>query len=82
MAVDTQGFSHAWCVTTDNVTDRAGAIMALERSNKDLSGVEKVLIDGVYSGEKSTKAIRSLIDAEVEVAKRSELHPFPVMPQH
>lgn len=81
IAVDTQGFPHALCVTTANVTDRAGAIKALKRAKKDLCRVEKVLVDGGYSGEKFADEIKDLIDAEVEVAKRSELHSFAVMPQ-
>lgn len=81
IAVDTQGFPHAWCVTTANVTDRAGALMALSRAKKDLCLVEKVLADGGYSGEKFAQEVKDLIDAQVQVAKRSELHCFAVMPQ-
>jgi transposase len=81
IAVDTQGFPHALCVTTANVTDRAGALMALSRAKKDLCRVEKVLVDGGYSGEKFAEDVKDLIDAEVEVAKRSELHCFAVMPK-
>lgn len=51
-------------------------------SKKDLSRVEKVLVDGGYSGEKFAKAIKSLIEAEVDMAQRSELHSFAVMPKH
>lgn len=81
IVVDTQGFPHALCVTTANVTDRAGAIKALKRARKDLSKVEKVLVDGGYSGEKFAQEVKDLINAQVEVAKRNELHSFAVMPQ-
>ncbi len=81
IAVDTQGLPHAMYVTTANVTDRAGALKALSRAKKDLCMVEKVLVDGGYSGEKFAQEVKDLIDAEVQVAKRSELHSFAVMPQ-
>lgn len=81
IAVDTQGLPHAMYVTTANVTDRAGALKALSRAKKDLCRVEKVLVDGGYSGEKFAQAVKDLIVAEVQVAKRSELHSFAVMPQ-
>lgn len=81
IAVDTQGLPHAMYVTTANVTDRAGALKALSRAKKDLCMVEKVLVDGGYSGEKFAQAVKDLIVAEVQVAKRSELHSFAVMPQ-
>ena len=63
------------------MTDRAGALTALSRAKKELKGVEKVLVDGGYTGEKFTQAVEELIQAEVEVAKRSELHTFSVMPK-
>lgn len=81
IAVDTQGLPHALCVTTANVTDRAGALMALSRAKKDLVRVKNILVDGGYSGEKFADAVKALIDADVEVAKRSELHSFAVMPK-
>jgi transposase len=81
IAVDTQGLPHALCVTTANVTDRAGALMALSRAKKDLVRVENILVDGGYSGETFADAVKELIGANVEVAKRSELHSFAVMPK-
>jgi transposase len=81
IAVDTQGLPHALCVTTANVTDRAGALMALARAKKDLVRVENILVDGGYSGETFADAVKGLIGANVEVAKRSELHSFAVMPK-
>ena len=46
-----------------------------------LSGVIKVLVDGGYTGEKFASAVDNIINAEVEVAKRSELHTFAVIPK-
>ena len=43
------------------------------------STVKTALCDGTYEGENFAKAIKGLIDADVEVAKRSELHTFAVI---
>lgn len=40
-----------------------------------------MLVDGGYSGLKFATAIKELLGAEVEVAKRNELHTFKVIPQ-
>lgn len=81
IAVDTQGLPHAWCVTTANVTDRDGALMALTSAKHHLRKVSNVLVDGGYSGERFAQAVKDLISADVQVAKRNELHSFAVMPQ-
>jgi len=46
-----------------------------------LASVVKVLVDGGYTGDKFAKAVDSILHAEVEVAKRSELHTFEVIPK-
>lgn len=38
-------------------------------------------MDGGYTGENFANSIKSLIQAEVEVAKRNELHTFAVIPK-
>lgn len=43
--------------------------------------VEKVLVDGSYTGETFANSIKNLLAAEVEVAKRSDLHSFVVIPK-
>ena len=47
----------------------------------NLSRVAKALVDGGYSGEKFADAVKALLGAEVEVAKRNELHTFAVIPK-
>jgi len=81
LAVDTQGLPHAMYVTTANVTDRDGAKEAIKRNRKNLSKVKKVLADGGYAGDKFAGEINKLIGAEVEIAKRNELHKFKVIPK-
>ena len=81
IAVDTQGLPHAIAITTANVTDRDGAIMMISDSLENLSDVKNILVDGGYTGEKFAEQIKNLIGSEVEVAKRSELHTFAVIPK-
>ena len=51
IAVDTQGLPHALAVTTADVTDRKGCLLALERDKDNLGAVQKVLADGGYTGK-------------------------------
>ena len=58
IAVDTQGFPHAIAVTTANVTDRKGALLALSRQAADLQSVKRVLADGGYIGQRAARRSR------------------------
>ena len=79
--VDTQGLLHGIFVTTADKTDRQGALDAITLHRDTLQNVEVVLVDGGYTGEPFSLAVNDLIRARVEVAKRSELHKFAVIPQ-
>ena len=46
-----------------------------------LLSLKKVLCDGGYTGEEFAAKIKALTGAEVEIAKRPELHKFVVMPK-
>jgi transposase len=81
IAVDTQGFPHALAVTTADKTDRQGALMALALHKASLIGVVNVLADGGYTGQPFADSVHDLLGASVEIAKRSELHTFKVIPQ-
>ena len=81
IVVDSQGLPHAILITTANVTDRKGAIKMIMINLDNLSKVEKFIVDGGYSGEKFANAVKELCGAEVEVAKRSELNTFVVIPK-
>jgi transposase len=81
IAVDTQGLPHAICVTTAQVTDRQGALEAIDRCAANLVCVQSVLTDGGYTGELFAQAVNDKLGATVQVAKRSELHTFAVIPQ-
>ena len=81
IAVDTQGLPHALAVTTADITDRKGYLLALERDKDNLGAVQKVLADGGYTGKAFASSVQELMGAEVEIAKRNELHRFAVLPK-
>ena len=81
LAVDTQGLPHAIEVTTAEVNDRKAALQMLLMNEDTLSQVTGVLVDGGYSGERFEEMVWRLLGAKVEVAKRSDLHRFVVMPK-
>lgn len=84
IAVDTQGLPHAIAVTTADVTDRNGALQMLQGSKGNLTEVKAVLLcDGGYTGKPFAEGVVAALGREVEVqiAKRSELHRFKVMPK-
>ena len=81
IAVDTQGLPHAVAVTTANVTDRKGALEAFDRCRANLKGVQSVLADSGYTGQPFAGAVKEALGATVQIAKRSELHTFAVIPQ-
>jgi transposase len=81
LAVDSRGLPHMLHLTTANISDKAGAIEMITARGDHFQGVEKVLVDGGYSGEPFAQFVREKLDAETEVAKRSELHTFAVIPK-
>ena len=81
IGVDANGLPHAMTITAANVTDRAGALEMIKKNKLNMAFVRKVLTDGGYTGEPFQIAVCELIGAEVEIAKRSELHTFAVIPK-
>lgn len=83
IAVDTLGLPHAVAITTAEVTDRKGALAALKRCKPTLSRVQKLLCDSGYTGQPFAQGIKDILgeDVTVQIAKRSELHTFKVMPK-
>ncbi|WP_386355847.1 IS5 family transposase [Xanthomonas campestris] len=83
IAVDTQGLPHAIAVTTAEVTDRKGALQALERCQSNLTHVRSFLCDSGYTGVRFADGVREILGEQltVQIAKRSELHTFKVMPK-
>ena len=81
ITVDTQGLPHAIHITNANITDRGGALDMFSLHKDVLSDVENVLLDGGYSGNPFANGAENLLHCKVEVAKRSELHTFKVIPK-
>ncbi len=81
LAVDTQGMPHAIEVTTADINDRQGAVLALLLNADILSEVVKVLVDGDYSGEPFAHRVEMILGAEVEVAQLNKLNQFAVIPK-
>lgn len=81
IAVDTNGLPHAIEVTTADLTDRDGALICMKNNAYNLSKVLNVLADGGYTGENFANSVKDTIDANVEIAKRNELHKFVVIPK-
>ena len=83
LAVDTQGLPHAIAVTTAEVMDRKGALCAIGRCKANLNKIQSVLADGGYVGEPFVQGVREILGqaVTVQIAKRSELHTFAVIPK-
>src|SRR3989344_108055 len=60
----------------------AQSVKNTDTAKENLSEVEKLLVDGGYSGEKFATLIKKILRAKVEVIKRNELHKFKVIPRH
>lgn len=81
IGVDILGFPYVLSITTANVTDRQGAVLMFSSLNPSLKTIETVLCDGAYTGEDFANKIYELTGAKVQVAKRTELHTFAVIPK-
>ena len=57
------------------------ARLGLHSIRRFLSQVTSILADGGYSGKSFADAVKEKLGANVQIAKRSELHTFAVMPQ-
>ncbi|SFU50827.1 Transposase DDE domain-containing protein [Nitrosomonas eutropha] len=79
-----KGLSHAVAVTTAEVTDRKGALQALKRCKPNLKQVQSLLCDSAATSVSLLpRASRTswASTMTVQIARRSELHTFKVMPK-
>ena len=53
----------------------------VKKHRKSLIKVKNILADGGYSGQNFASEIRKIIDSNVAIAKRNELHKFVVLPK-
>ena len=68
-------------MTTTDVTDRAGALAKSYENQPGLNHVRKMLVDGGYTGKPFATAVQSLLEAAVEVLKRTEPDTFMALPK-
>ncbi len=83
--VEPQGPPHAVTMTTAEVTNRKGALETLERwgaARRNSPLAQSVLCDGGSTGEPFAQGLREILGEQVrvQIAKRSELHTFKIMP--
>ena len=83
IGVDTLGLPHMVEVTTAEVTDRTGALQAMNSNKGSLSEIKSVLADGGFTGEPFAQGVQKALGetVTVQIAKRSELHKFAVIPK-
>jgi transposase len=82
IAVDVLGLPYRILVTTANVSDRDGAVEMFSHPDFQIvPTLKKILCDGGYTGEVFAAKIQEVTGAEVEIAKRPELHKFVIMPK-
>ena len=83
ISVDTPGMPPALGMNPAEVTDRKGALQALQRGKPSLSRVQALLCDSGYVGRPFAQGVQDILGGHVavQIAKRSELHTFKVMPQ-
>jgi len=83
LAVDTLGLPHALALTTADMTDRAGALQALGHGKAHQGQVQSLLCDGGHTDEPFAQGVKDILGEHVtvQIAKRSELHTFKVMPK-
>ena len=81
IGTDTLGLPHGVSVTAANIDDRKGIPEMMSVYRSGLSRILKVLGDGGFTGENFETAVRELLGAVVEIAKRSDLHKFVVIPK-
>ncbi|OLI00712.1 transposase, partial [Xanthomonas oryzae pv. oryzae] len=65
------------------VNDRRGALEALTRCGSGLCRVKRLVCDSGYTGDPVAEGVQDILGKHVtvQIAKRSELHTFKVMPK-
>ena len=79
--VDVLGLPICLLATTADVGDRDGVREMIKFSHGSLSSVVALLGDGGYTGDALAGDVLRMLGAKVQIAKRSELHKFVVIPK-
>jgi len=75
------GLSHAISISCADIDDGTSGINTIACNLSSLLCMEKIIVDGGYTGENFAVSVRDLCGAEVEVVKRSDMHKFEVLPK-
>ncbi|WP_432648633.1 IS5 family transposase [Lactiplantibacillus plantarum] len=81
LAVDINGLPMAIHVTTANVSERNGASALLALNESEFGLVQRIMADGGYTGDNFAQSAQTLVNAEVIIAKQSDLKHGQVTPQ-
>lgn len=81
MVVDINGLPQATHINRANASDREGVLAMFSLSNQMLDSVQRVIVDGGYTGQDFSDQVKLILDASTTLAKRNELHTFKVLPQ-
>lgn len=73
LAVDINGLPQAIHIITADVSERDGASALLTLNSERFELVQRVMADGGYTGKKFASIVQSTINAEVIIAKQSDL---------
>ncbi len=81
-AQEAQRFSQTVAMSTAEVTDRKGTLLALQRCKPSLTQVHRLLADVGYVGNLFAQGVRGILSEHVtvQIAKYSEQHTFKVIP--
>ncbi len=80
LLTDTQGLVLNVVVHSAAIQDRDGAKLLFGRSTQVLTSIEKIFVDGGYTG-KLVGWVKEKYGIVLEVVKRNELHKFVVLPK-
>lgn len=78
--VDTQGLLLQVVVSAANVTEKAGAVLILEKIFGQFPRLKKIFSDGGYEGKDFARAVKDKYQFDWEVIKRKPSHGFQVLP--
>lgn len=81
LAVDINGLPIAIHITTANVSERDGGVALLSLNDGQFELVKRIMADGGYTGDDFAQSVRSVIGADVIIAKQSDLKNGYVTPQ-
>lgn len=69
MVVDINGLPQAIHINRANVSDREGALAMFSLSNQMLDSVQRVIVDGGYTGQDFSDQVKLILDASTTLAK-------------